>query len=230
MPLLDLDLPQALLGFLAVFVAFVILASVANRRRRERAQTLTQLAAQRGWRLKVTPTDEGDRWEYSGTTDGVAWRFIAGGGVAPRWETQQVTLQNEVLVVFTRKGKSVEEASGPITGVAKLALHAMTIAMQTGHQAADLIANAQSVRPRNAESIAYSFRATRPALMNRFLDLGATNALARDPKLVAVLIGGWGLKMLLAETECGIDRIAHLSRTGAALTIAAQKAKPEPVG
>ena len=228
-----------------VVVGLVIISSVLSvlqsRKSRQRAAEEVRRAALRGWNLKTSRSNTGMVYLYSGRTDGIDWRFttyvssaVWQGPVSARWETEAVKLDNDFLAILPSFGKPDVKAVPANSPTLLVQLLSQGFAHFVRGDAVDQqnFSRAQVVTPAQAGLERYWFRATRPELMQRFLDAAAGIIFARPVdvllptrrqglKVFSVGHTGMHLAIICRPT---LETIAEIAKLGSALATAAQKA------
>ncbi|HET7707877.1 MAG TPA: hypothetical protein VFM36_17455 [Thermoanaerobaculia bacterium] len=199
----------------------------------------------RGWKLEVERGPREVSYDYSGTEEGIPWKFElrsweAGRGstrqdrVSSRWFTESVKTRGGILLIWPSFGmpQDVSPTSVP-PFVMKLMLTPLINALGAQGPEADLITNASPVVPDDPLLRAnYLLRATDPAAMNRFLDAGARATLidaapwlpVREGAnhLIIAALSESGLTILVSGWVNDVELLSKVVRAGAELSRAWQ--------
>jgi hypothetical protein len=236
-------------GFFVIFAAFVVYDMIQRPKRLKAAQEqdarMAEEVIRRGWKLEVNRAPRSVSYEYSGTSDGIPWKFElrswqAGRGrnsqdrVSSRWFTEAVKTRGGILLVWPSFGmpQDVSPTSVP-SFVMKLMLTPLINALGAQGPEADLITNATAVGPEDPILRAnYLLRATDPAAMNRFLDAGALAILVdaapwlpvRDSAnhLIVAALSEHGLTLLVSGWVNDVEVLSKIVGVGAGLARAWQ--------
>ncbi|MGZ8867286.1 MAG: hypothetical protein ACXW2P_03005 [Thermoanaerobaculia bacterium] len=241
--------PTLAIGFVALIAIFLIYDRIQRPKRLKAAQEkdarLAQDAARRGWKLEVRREPRGVEYDYSGTADGIPWKFelrarrvgrgsTAQDRVTSRWSTGAVKTRGGILLIWPSFGMTQDV---PLTNVPqfvlKLMLTPLINALGAEGPEAEMIANATAVVPDDSTLRAhYLLRATEPASMERFLDAGAREALVgaapwlpvRDTPnhLIVASLAPGGLTVLVGNWIEDLDLIAKIADVGVQLAKAWQ--------
>jgi hypothetical protein len=237
------------IGFVALIAIFVVYDLIQRPKRRKAAQEkdarLAQEAARRGWKLDVRREARRVEYDYSGTTDGIPWKFelrarrVGRGSnaqdrVTSRWSTSAVKTRGGILLIWPSFGMPQDVSPTNVPQfVLKLMLTPLINALGAEGPEAEMIANATAVVPDDSTLREhYLLRATEPASMERFLDAGARAALigaapwlpARDVPnhLIVASLAPAGLTVLVSNWIDEIDLIAKVADVGVRLAKAWQ--------
>lgn len=235
--------------FIAVFVGAVILISIFSHFARKRGERLVaerieafrQQASLRSIRVELEP----HHLVYSGTRDGIRWSFrVTRPYYTPRardmpdrpsrWETADVRLESGVVQVWPSFGRAeAEKIEGPQVPefVRDLFFRPITSALGADTGDAKEISTVQVVHShdQNLEE-AFFFRASSPALAERFLSPGVRSILTEASEwlgtktswtnpnhLVLMILWKHGLQIVISGTSHDLDLIEKLSKLGAGI-------------
>jgi hypothetical protein len=242
-------------GLVALFGGVAIFERIQKPKRekaaREERQRRLDDVARRGWTLDIQQEPRLTAYTYRGTTEGVTWTCVArswtaGSGtqtgvgtqsrVFTRWSTEDATLSDGMLAIWPSFGAAdVERVSSSMPQfLMNLLISPLLSALEAKQGDGEMLTRTTPIHD-PALAGTYLLRATDPAMMTRFLDAGARDALLSastwwPPRnaphhLVLGVLYRKGLALLNKGWIDDLERIDQIARIGVHLARAAVAAR-----